>query len=154
MRVSSLCLSETILFVYRSFKRWLIVRMTCSQSRSTRLRISCSLREGKMHDQWRLREERMLSSSKFAAPSISTPSACLTLRRRISWSNLFLQVRFVICICLPSTFMRLILILIYWYLWSLEREDNLKNYWLPIYCFIGCESIILIEIIYMNKLTV
>ena len=63
-----------------------------SQSKFMRSRISFSLLEGKMHVLWKSRGARMLSSSKFDAPSTSTRCVCLTLRKQTSWSNLCLQV--------------------------------------------------------------
>jgi len=45
-----------------------------------------------MHAPWKSREAKMLSSSRFDAPSTCTHFVCLILRKLISWSNHFLQV--------------------------------------------------------------
>lgn len=66
--------------------------MNISRSKFMRSRISSWLPEGRMHDLLRSRGAKMLSSSKFVVPSISTHSVSLTLRRLTNWSNLFLQV--------------------------------------------------------------
>jgi hypothetical protein len=63
-----------------------------SLSKSTRLRISFSLLEGRMRGQWESRGARMWLSSRSDVPSTFTHSVCLTLRKPTNWSNHFLQV--------------------------------------------------------------
>lgn len=68
---------------------WYFLR---SLSKSTRLRISFSLLEGRTQGRWRSRGAEMWLSSRSDARSTSTHFVCLTQRKLINWSNLFLQV--------------------------------------------------------------
>jgi len=63
-----------------------------SLSRSTRLRIFFWRRGGRMRGRWKSRGAGMSLSLRFDAPSTCTRFVSLTLRKPISWSNLFLPV--------------------------------------------------------------